>query len=205
MSVSTYVVGQFRRPHGAVGRLAGWVMASRPSNRRRNDWTLELLEIEPGHRVLEIGFGPGYGIEQLVKRNPGVHVLGIDHSPAMLAQASHRNREAIRRGQVELRCASLDSLGSLPGKFDRIWSSNVAQFWNDRVAVFRSIRGLLGPGGRVATTYLPRHRGATDQDAIRFGESLVRDMRAAGFADARLETGPRVPLQTVSAVGEVSR
>jgi len=34
------IAGQFHRPHGLDGRLAGWVMAHRSSNRRRNRWAL---------------------------------------------------------------------------------------------------------------------------------------------------------------------
>jgi len=42
------VIGQFRRPHGVLGRVAGWVMANRPSNRRRNMWTVGLLKKSGG-------------------------------------------------------------------------------------------------------------------------------------------------------------
>ena len=52
------VVGQFHRPHGVGGRLAGSVMAHRRSNRDRNHWVVSLLDVQPTDRVLEIGFGP---------------------------------------------------------------------------------------------------------------------------------------------------
>jgi hypothetical protein len=50
-----YLIKQFGRPSGFVGRLAGWSMARRPSNRQRNQWTVDLLRLTPGDRVLEIG------------------------------------------------------------------------------------------------------------------------------------------------------
>jgi hypothetical protein len=40
------VVGQFHRPHGLGGRAAGWVMAHRGSNRRRNVWAVGLLDVQ---------------------------------------------------------------------------------------------------------------------------------------------------------------
>jgi trans-aconitate methyltransferase len=197
-----FVVSQFARPRGVVGHLAGWIMARRSSNRDRNRWTLEMLGVEPGQRVLEIGFGPGFAIQQLVERFPTVRVTGIDHSEAMVDQARRRNRLAVDRGQVELRCLSVDDLRLLDGPFDRVYSSNVAQFWENRDRVFRDLLELLAPGGLVATTYLPRHSGASDEDAVRFGEQLVKEMRAAGFPGPYLELGPRVPLRTVCAIGE---
>lgn len=201
MSLTSYTVSQFRQPHGPVGHLAGWIMARRPSNRERNLWTLSILGVEPNQRVLEIGFGPGYAIEQLLERCPSARITGIDHSAAMVRQAGRRNRAALGRGTVRLLCLGVEGLDRLEGPFDRVFSSNAAQFWPDRVRVFRDIRSILAPGGRVVTTYLPRHPGATDEDAVRFGEALVGDMARAGLSDPRLERGPRTPVLTVSAVG----
>jgi hypothetical protein len=59
MSILTYVYSQFGRPRGILGRVAGYVMANRPSNIERNDWVLSLLDIRASDRILEIGFGPG--------------------------------------------------------------------------------------------------------------------------------------------------
>ena len=58
MSLVTPVYRQFRRPTGLLGRLAGWIMANRPSNIERNRWTVDLLRVQPADHVLEIGFGP---------------------------------------------------------------------------------------------------------------------------------------------------
>jgi len=200
VSVSRYAVSQFRQPRGLLGHVAGWIMATRASNRERNLWTLDILGIRPGQRILEIGFGPGYAIAQLLGRYPTAEVVGLDHSAPMFRQASRRNRKHLRAGRLILHCGDVREIRKLEGPFDRVYSSNVAQFWNDRVEVFRDIHALLAPGGRVATTYLPRHPGATDSDALRFGHKLVDDMREAGFGDATLVEGPRVPILTVSAL-----
>src|SRR6185312_8470349 len=61
-------VGQGHRPHGAAGSVSGWVFAHRPSNRRRNRWAASLLKPGPTDTVLEIGFGPGVAIAELVRR-----------------------------------------------------------------------------------------------------------------------------------------
>ena len=57
-----WLVGQFGRPAGFWGHVAGWIMAHRTTNVVRNQWTTELLEINPDDRILEIGFGPGLAI-----------------------------------------------------------------------------------------------------------------------------------------------
>ena len=47
---------QFAGPTGPLGRVAGRLMAR--LNGPLNDWVVELLEIAPGDRVLEVGCGP---------------------------------------------------------------------------------------------------------------------------------------------------
>ena len=37
------LIAQFHRPHGLGGRAAGWFMAHRGSNRKRNVWAAGLL------------------------------------------------------------------------------------------------------------------------------------------------------------------
>lgn len=82
------VIGQFHHPRGRAGRAAGWEMAYRPSNRKRNRWAVSLLDVRPGEKVLEIGFGPGLAIAELSRRAGDTgHVHGIDHSDVMLRQA----------------------------------------------------------------------------------------------------------------------
>jgi hypothetical protein len=70
------VRAQFGRPHGIGGRAVGVLLAHRSSNRRRNAWVVSLLDVQPGDRVLEIGFGPGLAMRGLIAvahqpRGPG--------------------------------------------------------------------------------------------------------------------------------------
>ncbi len=58
---------QAGHPKGLVGRLFGAVVAHR--NYEMNLFTLERLDVRPGHRVLEIGFGPG----RLIAASPNTH------------------------------------------------------------------------------------------------------------------------------------
>src|SRR5919109_227605 len=93
------LVRQFGDPRGAVGHLAGWVMAHRPSNRQRNRWVVSLLDVQPTDKVLEIGFGPGIAIAELAARATRGKVYGIDHSEVMVRQAGRRNAAAVRAGR----------------------------------------------------------------------------------------------------------
>jgi cyclopropane fatty-acyl-phospholipid synthase-like methyltransferase len=189
MSARSAIVAQFRRPHGLLGRLAGLVMATRASNRARNAWTVGLLGIGAADRVLELGCGPGLALASVLARAPQARVTGVDHSPLMLAQAGRRNRAAVADGRLVLRCQDVVALEGIAGPFDKVLSLNVLMFLSaaQRQELFGRLRGIMAPGGRIATTYQPRHRRATAEDARKFAATITAELRDAGFADIRTE------------------
>jgi SAM-dependent methyltransferase len=182
------VRAQFGRPTGVPGRMAGWFMAHRSSNRRRNAWAVSLLDVQHDDRVLEIGFGPGIAIGELARLAPDGQVCGLDHSEEMVRQATRRNAAAVRRGQVELTLGSAENLPAFEPTFDKILAVNALQFTGQPVDRLRELRGLLTGGGRIAIVFQPRGPGATDEAATTKGQQLAAALRDAGFAEVRLET-----------------
>ena len=195
------LVAQFHRPHGAGGRAAGWVMAHRGSNRKRNVWAAGLLDVQPADRVLEIGFGPGIAIAELARRATRGRVVGVDHSELMVRQASRRNAAAVRAGRVELRLGTAEQLPVFDEPFDKILAVNSLMFWDDPVARLKELRGLLRPGGRIAIAFQPRGPGSTDETAARAGEVIAEHFAAAGFTDVRVETLALKPTAVVCVLG----
>ncbi|MEJ2089935.1 MAG: class I SAM-dependent methyltransferase, partial [Gammaproteobacteria bacterium] len=143
MGLQEALVGQFHRPHGPLGRLAGWIMARRESNLERNRWTVELLDLQPTDHVLELGPGPGVTLGLLLDRVSAGRVVGVDHSAAMLKQARARNREAVEAGRLVLVEGSFTALPDLDGPFDKILAVNSLQFdaANTAALVLRRVRG----------------------------------------------------------------
>lgn len=204
MSMQSTLVAQFRQPSGPLGLLAGIVMAHRPSNRRRNLWTIDLLDLREGETGLELGCGPGLAVEVALGAG-AAHVLALDHSGEMIRQASSRNRAAVQVGRADFRVGGLDALaaGDLP--VDAAWMANVAQFLPDRVAAFRRIADHLKPGGRLAVTYQPRHRGASAADAERFAAGVGLAMEASGFVRRERHSLALSPVPAICVVGWVAK
>ncbi|KAA3632614.1 MAG: class I SAM-dependent methyltransferase [Proteobacteria bacterium] len=175
------IVAQFKKPTGLVGRLAGVIMANRASNRKRNAWTVQLLELKRHHRVLEIGSGPGLALDACASILTSGYVVGLDHSPVMCAQARSRLAAAIRSGRADVRLGSVSDLDVEDGSYDRIFSLNVVQFFPDSTDAFRRIHACLSPGGMSATTYQPRLANATREDAASMAARVEVAMQEAGF------------------------
>src|SRR5215469_13262923 len=187
------VIGQGHHPRGAAGSVTGWVFAHRPSNRQRNRWVVSLLDVRPADQVLELGFGPGVAVAELVRAGAG-HVYGIDHSAVMLRQASRRNAAAIRAGRVTLINAPADQLPpAVDGPLDAILAVNSLGFWPAPAERLAELRRRLAPGGRIAIASQPRCPGATadtSRAAAREIEDLLSD---AGFTHLSTETLPLSP------------
>jgi SAM-dependent methyltransferase len=176
---------QAGHPRGIAGRVVGWMMAHRRSNRQRNRWVVSLLDVRPADRVLEIGFGPGVAIAALADRATRGQVYGIDHSEVMVRSASRRNAAAIRAGRVHLTQAPVDRLPSFDGPLDVILAVNSVGFWPDPVERLRDLHRLLRPGGRIALVSQPRRPGVTTAEAAAELQNLLTH---AGFTDIRTET-----------------
>ncbi|HEY8553892.1 MAG TPA: methyltransferase domain-containing protein [Burkholderiales bacterium] len=171
----------FGRPQGVLGKLGGVIMAR--VNRNVAERAVALLAPQPGDAVLEIGFGPGVGIETLVRAAPAGRVAGVDPSFEMLEQARSRNADAIGRGQVDLRLGSVERLPFDAETFDAAMSINSMQVWPDAVRGLREIHRVLKPGGRVVLGFT-RHSGQRRDD-------MPALLARAGFVDVSVRAGER--------------
>ena len=178
--VRTWIVSQFMRPHGFWGRAAGWEMALRTSNRRRNVWAVDLLDVGTEDRVLEIGFGPGIAVRELSRRATHGYVCGIDHSEEMLRQATRRNSDAVKQGRVELRAASVERLPAFAEPFDRILAVNNMGMWRDPDERLKEFHSIMADHGRIAIVSQPRCPGANADTTKQSGATLPSGWLAPG-------------------------
>src|SRR5262245_53386487 len=126
MGLRQRVIAQFQRPTGTAGHLVGWIMGRRSSNVQRNRWAVELLDVQPKERVIELGCGPGVAVAALATKATGGIVVGVDQSPVMIRQARRRNAAAVRAGRVRLYHTSVENLSNVDGVFDAALAVNTA-------------------------------------------------------------------------------
>jgi ubiquinone/menaquinone biosynthesis C-methylase UbiE len=177
MSIAhSILMRMFGRPKGILGRLGGIIMAR--TNQKCAAWIIGLLGIQLNNRVLEVGFGPGVGIELLARLVPGGYIAGVDPSEEMVEQAKARNVKAIESGRVDLRYGSVESLPFEDNTFNKALAINSMQVWPDAVAGLREMRRVMKPGGRIALGFTP-YSGQSKS-------GLPEMLTAAGFTEAHL-------------------
>jgi SAM-dependent methyltransferase len=185
---------QFAHPRGARGRLAGAVMAIQ--GRQRNAFAVAVLEIQPGDRVLEIGFGPGVTIQQLATLVGDGSVAGIDRSAVMMTQARRRNARAIQEGRVDLRQGSVERLPFADAEFDRVLAANSFHHWPNPIANLWEVMRVLKPGGRLVIAQQPVWT-ARDADDVRFAHDLTEQVETAGLAHVETVSRRMWPAPTI--------
>jgi ubiquinone/menaquinone biosynthesis C-methylase UbiE len=166
----------FGRPEGILGRLGGVIMAR--TNQKCAAWVIDLLGILPKDSILEIGFGPGVGIELLSASAPTAHIAGTDSSKEMVNQATARNAKAIQSGRVDLRHGSVENLPYQNNTFNKALAINSFQVWMEAVAGLRELRRVMKSGGSIALGFTP-YSGQSKN-------GLPEMLMAAGFSEVRL-------------------
>ena len=167
--------------------MAGWIMSVRPSNVARSRQAVEMLDVQPTERVLELGCGPGVAVAALAARATRGLVVGVDHSAVMVGQARRRNKTAVKARRVRVTQASVENLSIDDGPFDAAIAINTIGMWPDPPARLRDIARLLRPGGRLALVGQPRRPGATAADSEAFARTLAKLLIDGGFEHARTE------------------
>lgn len=118
---------------------------------------LQKLAPLPGERILDLGCGSGRLTAELLERIGAGHVVGLDRSPAMLAEAVRWRRmhppitplHDAANHPSRLTFVRADG-GALPfaGAFDAVVSNATLHWILDHDAAFSSVYVALAPGGR---------------------------------------------------------
>lgn len=123
---------------------------------------LELLDPQPGERILDLGCGSGELTAQIAAR--GAQVVGVDSSPEMIERARARFPD------LDLQLADGHEL-EVARPFDAVFSNAALHWMTDPDAVLAAVRSALVDGGRFVA-----EMGA----AGNVGQ-LISALRAAAF------------------------
>lgn len=172
---------QFKRPKGILGWLAGKTMEF--DNRKINNWSIKQLSIQEGDKILEIGYGPGYCINQIHRQFNDVKIDGVDISETMMETAHHKNQKAIDEGMVCLYKQDISQFKLKEEVYDKIFSVNNYPLWENQESALTHLFHMLLKGGTLLITVQPRGEEETDQNARRYGETISKALQKAGFHD----------------------
>jgi demethylmenaquinone methyltransferase/2-methoxy-6-polyprenyl-1,4-benzoquinol methylase len=110
-------------------------------------------------RVLDVATGTAAVAIELVRREPGRTVTGVDQSPEMLT-AGRERVEAVGLGdRIELREGRAEDLPFADGEFDAVTFTYLLRYVDDVPATLRELVRVVRPGGTVAMLEFGLPRG----------------------------------------------
>jgi SAM-dependent methyltransferase len=167
--------------------------------------SLELIELRPGERILDVGSGAG-GSALLAAREFGCLVAGLDYGADAVHGAQQAADAAGMCDRVGFVVGEADALPFADSEFDAVLCECSLSTFPDKAAAIAEMRRVLRPGGRVAISdvvadrrRLPeRLRGIVATLAC-VGGALPRDGYARLLAEREFRTFAIVPLDAEAA------
>lgn len=128
-----------------------WWPTQERAARHVSDRLVELAEIRPGYRVLDVGTGIGEPALTAAQRvGAAGHVIATDHAPQMLAIANERAM-GLGLQNVEFRDMDTEAIEFPDSSFDAILSRFSLMSLPDLATALARIRRMLRPNGLFAT------------------------------------------------------
>lgn len=103
---------------------------------------LDFIKIQP-HRILDLGTGTGWALQELKQRYPAARLLAMDVSRQMLERAQKKSGWFRK---IPCICGDAEQLPLADASMDLVFSSLMLQ-WCDAEKVFAEVRRVLRPGG----------------------------------------------------------
>lgn len=176
--------------------IFGWLAVGRmlKNNSFLETNAVKLCNIKPDHNVLEIGFGPGVGLEaayNIVKGGSG-KVHGIDTSLYMVETSTKRLQKAIGDEKVQLFHGSASNIPLNTDSVHRVFHCNCYYFWPNVRTVLREIYRVMIPGSIMVTTLnLEKLKLAQNIGILKYGRpdpvKYMSSLEKYGFENVRME------------------
>lgn len=179
-----YMARHLGHPQGWFGRLL--LRALNHANASMNAQTRYYLDVQPGDHVLEIGFGGGALLAEMLASGRPSTVVGVEQSEVALARARQQFQPALHAGTLQLYAADAAALPLSDDACHRACAVNVLYFWPEPTQVFQELHRVLIPGGRLVLAYNTRGfleaRGLTRHGFYAYEATEVEQLLSeAGF------------------------
>jgi ubiquinone/menaquinone biosynthesis C-methylase UbiE len=140
-----YIGKIFGNPSGIVGKLFTKLMNI--MNQKQYKAVLDNINLEPNDNILDIGFGNGYLLNKLFKKNIPIKIFGIEISNDMIKNVSKKYRRIIENGHIKLYLENIVNTSLKNETFNKIYTVNTIYFWNELEKCFSEIKRILKRNG----------------------------------------------------------
>ncbi|MBL3655159.1 class I SAM-dependent methyltransferase [Fulvivirga sediminis] len=138
---------QLSCPSGEMGTEVGKNMNESNIGMTLN--TIEFLELQNGHQVLELGHGNCGHLDEVLNAGKYMKYFGLEISETMMHEAKNNNQNQ----EAEFNLYDGINIPFPDNSFNRTFSVNTIYFWANREKLMQEIERTLKPGGICILTY----------------------------------------------------
>ncbi len=164
-----------------AAKLYDSMMQSSATKMQYKEIAQDLVSRMKSGRLLDVGTGPGYLLQEIHKLNPEIELYGLDISNSMVEQAS-RNLADIK---VDLQCGNIKATNYKNDYFDLVTCSGSFYLWDNPIDGLEEIYRILKLGGAA---YLYETHQDIDKQRLwqkmqenLKGDNLIRKVLAPRF------------------------
>ncbi|CAG7657656.1 class I SAM-dependent methyltransferase [Paenibacillus allorhizosphaerae] len=164
----------------------------------RIQWAVEMLEVAPYDRMLEIGCGHGSAVSLIGRKLIEGMITAIDQSDKMIHIARKKNAEYEIVGKAKFLAAKFHEAELGQSQFNKIFAVNVNLFWMKADRELEIIRRRMLPEG---TVYMFNQPPAADK--LQFiAERTSQNLMNAGFGIKQIIVGNQEPVPVVCVIAD---
>lgn len=139
--LTEFLIKQPQKPSGLIGRVITKIWSF--YFKKLSLWAIKQTTISDNYRILEIGYGGGSTIKNLLALNKNLEIHGIDISKESYRTAQRVHSDSIRKGSVQLKIGNVENMPYQNNYFDRIFAIQTHIFWKDIKKSFQEVYRVL--------------------------------------------------------------
>ena len=136
-----YLIKQSRNPSGLVGRVITNIWSS--YFKELSLWAIKQTTIPNNSRILEVGYGGGSTIKNLLALDKNLDIHGIDISKESYQTAKRMLLKSIDNDSVQLMVGNVANLPYQNNYFDLVFAIQTHIFWEDLKQSFQEIYRVM--------------------------------------------------------------
>lgn len=139
--LTEFLIKQSQKPSGLIGRVITKIWSF--YFKKLSLWAIKQTTISDNYRILEIGYGGGSTIKNLLALNKNLEIHGIDISKESYRTAQRVHSDSIRKGSAQLKIGNVENMPYQNNYFDRIFAIQTHIFWKDIKKSFQEVYRVL--------------------------------------------------------------
>lgn len=139
--LTEFLIKQSQKPSGLIGRVITKIWSF--YFKKLSLWAIKQTTISDNYRILEIGYGGGSTIKNLLALNKNLEIHGIDISKESYITAQRVHSDSIRKGSVQLKIGNVENMPYQNNYFDRIFAIQTHIFWKDIKKSFQEVYRVM--------------------------------------------------------------